>query len=161
MGMGAAGQAWAAKSPPSSDTAKSAMKELLCPCGCPRQNILECSCQTAAELRGHVLALLDARDENGRPRFDLSSDTGKQAAYDAILAAFVHEYGEQILGTPKSKLSWLLPAFAAAGGLGLLFFAGRRWIGRKPAAPPPSGDASAPEDDKYADKLDDELAETD
>src|SRR5439155_16003396 len=120
MGMGNAGAGWAAKNRPNSDMSQKAMKELLCPCGCARQDIFECDCPTAAQLRGKVLELLASAD--------MSTPENRDAAYDAVLAAFVKEYGgEQVLATPRSKFTWLLPAIAAAGGLGLLVVAGRRW----------------------------------
>jgi len=79
-----------------------------------------------------------------------------------VLAAFTAEYGEDVLATPKSKASWLAPTIVVVAGLGFLGALGRRWI-RRAATEGPSARAaaSAPADDKYADKLDDELAETD
>ena len=52
MGMGDAGGGYAAKNRPDTATAEKAMKELICPCGCARQDIFHCDCQTAADLRG-------------------------------------------------------------------------------------------------------------
>ena len=70
------------------------------------------------------------------------------------------EYGgEQVLATPTSNASWLLPTFAVVGGLALLGFAGRRWIVRGRAAT--VAPVVAHEDETYADKLDDELRDTD
>ncbi|HEY1817934.1 MAG TPA: hypothetical protein VGG74_36580, partial [Kofleriaceae bacterium] len=65
-----------------------------------------------------------------------------------------------ILSTPPSNVPWLLPVLAAIGGLGLLLVVGRRFVTRGAVAV-----AAAPklegEDEHYADKLDDELADTD
>ena len=73
------------------------------------------------------------------------------------------EYGQEVLATPKSQVSWLLPSLAVVGGLGVLVGLGRRWIIHRGATPPaaPAADAPSPEDDDYADRLDDELSRTD
>ena len=162
-GMGDSGVGWAAKNRPDNATAEKAMKELLCVCGCPRESIFDCKCQTAADLRGKVMAFLNQRDGSGRPMFDLATPDGRDKAYSAVLDSFVSEYGgEQVLSTPRSQFSWLLPSLAVVGGLGLLVTVGRRWVGRGQAiAATASTAAKLPEDDAYADKLDDELAETD
>jgi cytochrome c-type biogenesis protein CcmH/NrfF len=127
--------------------------------GCQRENIFECKCATAAEARQRVLGLL--------ANYDLKTDAGQKQAYDAVVATFIKEYGgEQVLATPRNKASWLFPALTVVGGLGLLFVVGRRWVGRgqarvaMAAAGAPAG-ATPIEDETYADKLDDELSETD
>ena len=157
MGMGQAGGGYAAQNRPSNDTAAKAMKELACVCGtCTRQSIFDCDCSTAANLRLKVSEMLAA--------YDLSTDEGRQKGYDAVLDSFKREYGGVVLMTPKNQISWLLPTLAAVGGLGLLFVVGRRWISRgaatAAAAAPAVGTPSAA-DDAAADKLDDELADTD
>ncbi|MBV8755805.1 MAG: cytochrome c biogenesis protein CcsA [Deltaproteobacteria bacterium] len=156
MGMGAAGGGYAAQNRPANDTESHAMKELLCPCGCARQSILECDCATAAKLRAKVQAIMSGAK--------LDSDEGRQAAYDNVLGVFRSEYGEDVLATPRSKASWLAPTIVVIAGLGVLAIFGRRWIksGQRDAAAAVAATAGAPAvDDKYADKLDDELAETD
>ncbi len=163
MGMGKAGGGFAAQNRPANDTEARAMKELLCPCGCARQNVLECDCATAAQLRAQVQSLMTGAK--------LDDDASRKSAYDRVMATFVKEYGEKMLMTPRSDLSWLLPSIAAVGALGVLVVAGRRWVSRSKhaemvpvggstAAVSPSS-AAALADDAYADKLDDELAETD
>ena len=166
MGMGDGSVSHAAKSRPSNPAEDAAMKELLCPCGCKRENIYICKCATAADLRAWVINLVNERDDQGRPRFDLSTKAGLDAAYDHAVNVYVAKYGEQTLSTPRSSFSWLLPSLAAVGGLGLLLVAGRRYIGRGRAAEAAAAAtavaaATAEGDDEYADKLDDELAETD
>ncbi len=164
MGMGQAGGGYAAMNRPTSPTAEKAMKELICPCGCARQDIFGCDCSTAADLRAKVLAILAT--------FDLDTPSGKQQGYDAVLAQFTKEYGGGVLATPKSSISWMLPAVAAVGALALLIVGGRRWIKRGPTAITPAvagaaaaGSAavatSATTDEDAAEKLEDELSETD
>nr|HEX4314236.1 cytochrome c-type biogenesis CcmF C-terminal domain-containing protein [Kofleriaceae bacterium] len=164
-GMGAVG-GWAAQYRPDNDTASKLMKELLCPCGgCTRQNIFQCDCATAAQLRKKVLDMLG--------NYDLKSDGGRTEAYNAVIAVFVRDYGgEKVLADPTSSFSWLLPLLAVAGGLGLLFVVGRRWVARGTvpvAAGAAAGGAAAtvdvvtpkpPSDEDYADKLDDELRDS-
>jgi cytochrome c-type biogenesis protein CcmF len=164
MGMGADATGFAAMNRPTNGTEERAMKELLCVCGCPRESIFECKCATAAQLRKQIMDYLGQVDAAGKPVFDLGSDAGKKRAYDAVLDFFVATYhGEQVLATPRTSFSWLLPSVAVVGGLGLLVVAGRRWVGRG-AAVAATGAATATvvaEDEAYAEKLDDELADSD
>jgi len=160
QGMGQSGVGYASMNRPANETDGKAMKELICPCGCARQTIHECDCKTAADLRENVQTIL--------ADYDMADTKQRAAGYDKVLEYFVHEYGERVLATPKSKVSWLFPSLAVVGGLGLLFVVGRRWIVKpgkdaatgatKPGAEVPKKTAA---DDAYADKLDDELAETD
>ena len=96
-------------------------------------------------------------------QLDTTATSRPRQAYEAVLDAFVAEYGESVLATPRSKFSWLLPSLAAVGGLGLLVVVGRRWVTQRPGRG--VGDRrrrpTRAEDEAYADKLDDELAETD
>jgi cytochrome c-type biogenesis protein CcmF len=154
MGMGNAGGGYAAQNRPTTGVSEKAMKELICPCGCARQDIHNCDCESAAKLRGTVETILAS--------YDLNTEAGRKQGYDAVLSKFVADYGERVLATPRSNFPWLLPSLAAVGALGVLIFAGRRWI-RKGKADLASRPAPAPvaADDAYVDKLDDELAETD
>ena len=167
MGMGDESVSHASKARPQNGTEASAMKELLCPCGCKRESIFICKCGPAADLRSWVQSLVNEQDAQGQPRFDLSTEKGRDAAYAYALDSYVARFGEQTLATPRSSFSWLFPSIAVVGGLGLLFVAGRRIIARgKAAAAAPAQPAAAPAttppvDEKYADKLDDELADTD
>jgi cytochrome c-type biogenesis protein CcmF len=168
MGMGDTNTSYASKARPQNSAEASAMKELLCPCGCKRESIFICKCGPAADLRTWIQSLVNERDEQGRPRFDLSTKAGQEAAYDHAVNSYVARYGEQSLATPRSSFSWLFPSLAVVGGLGLLFVAGRRIIARGQSAVATKGEGAAvatkttsPADEKYADKLDDELADTD
>jgi cytochrome c-type biogenesis protein CcmH/NrfF len=130
------------------------MKELICPCGCARQNIYECDCATAADLRALALSILSS--------YDLKTEQGKRDGYDAVMKKFISEYTESVLATPKSNFPWLLPSVAAVGALGLLVVVGRRWMSKKPAATSVTTEGAAPVFDyNYTDKLDDELTEKD
>jgi len=174
MGMGADATGYAAQNRPAPNSVdERAMKELLCVCGCPRESTYDCKCASAAQLRRQIMDFLGQVDDKGKPTFDLASPAGRDAAYEAVLDFFVRTYGgEQVLSTPRTKFSWLLPSVAVIGGLGLLLVAGRRWVGRSAAVPATAAApgatavaaaaATAPvEDEAYADKLDDELADTD
>jgi cytochrome c-type biogenesis protein CcmF len=164
MGMGDTNVSYASKARPQNGAEEAAMKELLCPCGCKRESIFICKCGPASDLRAWVQSLVNEQDEQGRPRFDLSTKAGLDAAYEHAVNAYVARFGEQALATPRSSFSWLFPSLAVVGGLGLLFVAGRRIIARGQGAKPEVAAAaktSTSADDKYADKLDDELADTD
>jgi cytochrome c-type biogenesis protein CcmF len=165
MGMGGAGTGYAAMNRPSNPTEERTMKELVCVCGgCKRENVFECKCPTAAQLRRQVMDFLGRVDQKGQPLYDLKTAQGRDVAYESVLDFFVKTYGgEQVLATPRTTFSWLLPSVAVIGGLGLLIVAGRRWVGRGSAvaATAASPAAVVPEDDAYAEKLDDELADTD
>ncbi|MDB4962897.1 MAG: cytochrome c assembly protein [Myxococcales bacterium] len=162
-GMGNDGVGYAAMNRPDSTTSERATKEILCVCGCPRESIFDCKCKTASDLRAQVMAFINQTDADGKPKFDLKTETGRTQAYDAVLSDFVSQYGgEQVLATPRSKFSWLFPSLGVLGGLGLLFAVGRRWVHRGQETVAASAIAAkAPENDDYADKLDDELAKTD
>jgi len=141
---------------PDSETARALMKELVCMCGgCQRENIFDCKCGYAAEERCRVLDLLKGRD--------LSTDEARKKAYDDVIGVFVDQYGEVVLSTPRSKLSWMLPMGAVGGALIILMFLGRAWARRGREAIRVEGPAprSTEADDDYAEILDDELRETD
>ncbi|HEX7838810.1 MAG TPA: cytochrome c-type biogenesis CcmF C-terminal domain-containing protein [Kofleriaceae bacterium] len=165
MGMGADGVGYAAMNRPNpGSTDERAMKELLCICGCARESVFDCKCGTAAQLRRQVMDFLGQVDGKGKSQFDFTTPAGRDLAYEAVLDYFVKSYGgEQVLATPRTKFSWLLPSLAVIGGLGLLVGAGRRWVSRgsEAQARTASTTAEATEDEAYADKLDDELAGTD
>jgi cytochrome c-type biogenesis protein CcmH/NrfF len=149
------GTGYAHMNRPTSPTAESLMRELICMCGgCKRENLYACKCGYAAEERGKVLAMLG--------EFDLTSDGGRKKAYDSVVAAFVKEYGgEHVLGTPRSQLPWLLPILAVIGGLGVVFAVGMSWVKRGRAQLSQQVPAAPAEDDELAERLDDDLRNTD
>lgn len=135
-------------------TAKALMKELVCECGgCQRENLYECKCGFAAKERCKVLELLGQMDRSGKDK--------DQAAYNAVIKAFVAEYGgEHVLSTPRSRWSWLLPYLAVGGGFVIMAFVTRRWVRRGQAAAASTATNLPDEDEDYADLLDDELRDT-
>jgi cytochrome c-type biogenesis protein CcmF len=169
LGMGADGIGYASMNRPGNDMQAHAMKELICICGCARETVFECKCATAAQLRRQVMDYLEQPGPDGKPVFDMTTQAGQTAAYDAVLDFFVKQYGgEQVLASPRTKLSWLFPALGVLGGFGLLIIVGRRWLSRNAATTAPTAAGGAmtmgsdgAEHDAYADKLDDELADVD
>jgi cytochrome c-type biogenesis protein CcmF len=138
--------------------AAKAMKELVCLCGgCKRENLYECRCGYAMQERCKVIEQLEAMDWGDSKQAD--------QAYDAVIDAFIAEYGGQhVLSTPRNKLSWMFPYLAIAGGLLMLAVVGRRWVQRGRAVEEENASrviVPSAEDEEYADILDDELAETD
>ena len=124
------------------------MKDLVCMCGgCNRETLYSCKCGFAAQGREKVLEML-AKGQN----------------YDQVVGAFIKEYGgEDVLAEPRSALAWALPYLAVAGGLGLLFVVSRGWVKRGQSTLATAGKdaAGGTDDDEYAERLDDELRETD
>ncbi|MCG8423097.1 MAG: heme lyase CcmF/NrfE family subunit [Proteobacteria bacterium] len=142
---------------PNSETAAKLMKELICQCGgCTRENLYECRCGFAANERNRVLQRL--------AKYDLSTEQGRKIAYEEVLRAFIDDYGgEHVLSTPSGSGSWLIPYVAIGGGLLLLYGLGRRWVERGQQAVTDQANTSnvTPEDEEYAEILDDELRDTD
>jgi cytochrome c-type biogenesis protein CcmF len=142
---------WAHRFRPDGPATAHLMKELICLCGgCKRETLHDCKCGYAAKYREKVLTLMAAARARG-----LDDDR----ASAEVMNAFVKEFGGEVLATPRSQLTWLVPSIAAIGGLALLVVVGMRWVGRgskKLAATP-----AVPEDENYAERLDDELRDTD
>lgn len=67
---------------------------IICPCGCSRQNIHDCTCRTAAELRGRIL---DELAQLGRSGFNLNSADGREQASDRIVRALDQELGSDFV----------------------------------------------------------------
>ena len=103
-------------------------------------------------------------------RHDLLDPTGRSDAYDEVVAWYTERFGgEHALIVPEKetagRVGWMVPYVMVLGGLGLLYAFGRRWVkrGRQGMSERKSAVAAAeaPENEDYADRLDDELRETD
>jgi cytochrome c-type biogenesis protein CcmF len=152
-GMGD-GEGFAHKFRPHNDTEATIMKELICMCGgCQRETVFECKCGYAANEREKVQQRIAG--------YNLSTEAGRERAKAEVMESFVKEYGnEQVLATPRNKAAWMVPVLAAVGGLGLLVFVARTWVVRGRQATI-DNKPRATEDETYAEKLDDELANVD
>jgi len=139
---------------------KEVFANLVCMCGCPRETIYTCKCGLAAMDRQQVLAMMSEHD--------LLSEAGRRKARDAMMAWWQEKHGgEHALIVPKDegagRLGWLVPYVLVAAGLGLIYALGRRWVkrGRAEMAEKHESAAAAGENEDYADRLDDELRDTD
>ena len=133
------------------------MQDMVCLCGgCGRETLHECKCGYAANERKEMLEILS--------RFDLSQAAQRDEAREAVIAAFIEKHqGEHVLGATRNPFAWLVPYLFAGGALILLYAMGRRWVarGRKNEDDTTGFAVDAEEDQDYADRLDDELRETD
>jgi len=143
---------WAHKFRPDTPLAADLMHNLVCMCGgCSRETLFDCKCGFAAMERKKVLEMLAP--------YDQTTDRGRIEARQAVVGAFVKQYGgEDVLAQPRSSLTWIVPYAAIAGGLIVLGIIGSRFArrGRAGVAVPPKA-----EDEHYSDKLDDELRDHD
>jgi cytochrome c-type biogenesis protein CcmF len=145
---------WAHRHRPDSEVAASLMKDLICMCGgCKRENLHDCKCGFAAAERKKVLDMLALQD--------LTTADGRTRARRAVIDAFVARYGgEQVLAAPRSSYTWVLPYLAVVGGLGMLFAVGRGLV-RRGAMTAAVAPGRPVEDERYAEKLDDEIRDAD
>ncbi|HWM86893.1 MAG TPA: cytochrome c-type biogenesis CcmF C-terminal domain-containing protein [Kofleriaceae bacterium] len=143
-------------------TVRQTMAKMVCMCGCTRETLHDCKCAVAAVEREKVLKMMAP--------FDLMSEKGRLDAMETVLAAYQERFqGQHALIVPKDegagRLAWLVPYALVAGGLGLLYAAGRRWVKRgrtdMAAEGARASSAEAPENEGYAELLDDELRDTD
>jgi cytochrome c-type biogenesis protein CcmF len=145
---------------PSSESgtvAKSALQrelegEIICMCGssgCVRASLANCPMRPVCH--GHIPQTARIRQ---------LVDEGK--THDQILAAFVSEYGPNVLAVPEdrgfNRLAWMLPYVLAGAGLITIIVNARRWS-RTPAVA--TGGATAAADPALEARLDDELRDLD
>jgi cytochrome c-type biogenesis protein CcmH len=103
---------------------------LMCYCGCTDLTVRTCSCGTAADIKQDIAQRLAS---------------GQTA--DAVVAAYVDKYGEQIRSAPTTSgfnlVAWVMPFVAILAGAVLIVQLTRRWRGpaTRPAA---AGGASPP-----------------
>jgi cytochrome c-type biogenesis protein CcmF len=125
--------------------------EILCTCGC-RRSLNNCgmpNCQGHASQTARLRALLAE---------------GKD--HDAVIAAFVKEFGGQdILSAPVDKgfnrLAWLFPYAIGATGAASVALVALRWSRRAGAADALPAQAEAGDDPELRARLDDELRDLD
>ncbi len=142
---------------------KKVTARMVCMCGgCTRETVHECKCSVAAQEREQVLRTMNS--------YDLMTEKGREEAVAAMLAAYQERFqGQHALIVPNDegsgRLAWLVPYALVAAGLGLLYAAGRRWVKRGRTDMAAEGararSADAPENEGYAELLDDELRDTD
>jgi cytochrome c-type biogenesis protein CcmF len=140
----------ASEAPNRSELKKSLEGDLMCMCGCMRPMNdcpMEPNCHGLTEQRPKIAKLVDAGLDK-----------------DAVLAAFVEEYGGQhVLAAPIdrgfNRLLWFLPYFFGAVGAVGIAIAAVKWSRRSDAA----GEAAAPvpQNDALTQRLDDELRDLD
>jgi cytochrome c-type biogenesis protein CcmF len=152
-----------AKLAPIISAVRTTTARLVCLCGgCTRENVHECKCAEAAKEREWVQRIMGG--------FDLLDDKGRKDAMAKVLAAYQERFqGQHALIVPKDegagRLAWLVPYVLVAAGLGLLYAAARRWVKRGRSDMAAQGAeakrAESPENEGYAELLDDELRDTD
>jgi len=103
-------------------TAAGIEQDVICYCGCPRQSIYDCSCRTAAELRGRIL---DELARLGGSGFDLTTGGGRTAAAREVLRVLATELGDHVVqhDDKKDTFTWV---FVMALVLGCVVIAVRR-----------------------------------
>ncbi|MFO0611324.1 MAG: cytochrome c-type biogenesis protein CcmH [Polyangiaceae bacterium] len=120
---------------------------LICMCGCPRETLGTCNCNTAHAMRQ-----------------ELKADLAQGKSLADIQAAYAKRYGPQALAVPPNTganwLLWALPLTAIALGAAGVVFLFTRWK-RQNANEPTQEVASEGVTDAYDDKLDRELEELD
>jgi len=140
--------------PPRNELERDLRKSLVCMCGCGRQTLAECTCGFAAKERAFIANLID----QGKLR-------------EEIVKAFISRYpGESALVVPVdigfNRLAWLIPVLALLGTAGGLSILARRWrenqrladaAEQKKQASTADKNADPKADQKYLDRLDDEL----
>ena len=143
-----------AGAPAAQALATSIMEDVICMCGgCSRENLHDCKCGFAAAERKKVLEMLALQD--------LTTADGRTRARRVVIDSFVQRYGgEQVLASPRASYTWMLPYLAVLGGLAALILVGRRMI-RKNAAAAVLAPNRPVEDERYAEKLDDEIRDAD
>ncbi|MGD0677973.1 MAG: cytochrome c-type biogenesis CcmF C-terminal domain-containing protein [Polyangiaceae bacterium] len=135
------------------DNERAVFGALRCMCGCARDLLSTCTCQSAEETREKLRAKLQA----GETR-------------DQILAEYSAQYGSDSLAVPPNRGAlraiWAVPVFGIGlGALGLAQLM-RRWRGSNDIPRPPggangTGGIEPAERDAYDGKLDDELKDID
>ena len=116
-------------------------QNLMCQCGCTMM-VPDCVCGTADQFRQTIRQQLDE---------------GKSK--DQILAYFVSQYGEKVLGAPTKQgfnlTAWVIPFAAIIGGGGGIYMVLRTWVlpSRRRVADEPVAAIAAEEKTEYEEQL--------
>ena len=125
--------------------------ELMCTCGGCLAPMDDCPMGVSCHGRREMLAKIEAYARQG-------------LTHDQIRAAFIAEYGEQVLTAPPdrgfNRLAWLLPYVMGASGASVLGLVAWRWSKKKEDAMP-AVPVAASRDDALAERLEDELRDLD
>lgn len=132
------------------ETEKRLFESLICTCGCPRETLGTCTCDTAHARRDELRGLLE---------------TGKSV--EIIQDLYAKRYGLAGLAVPPNRgigrAVWAVPIVAMLIGAGAVLIALRKWKARGDDSPSASGpgDASPAKRDELDDRIDRELEELD
>jgi len=123
-------------------------KELACLCGtCPRRPLDECTCGHAQQQRGRIDSML-ASGQNPQ----------------AVIDAYVNEFGIEVLSTPPAEgfnlMAWFMPPLVFIFGFFVVRSVLRSWSQTQPVATVPQT-AQNESADPYLDRLESELRERD
>jgi cytochrome c-type biogenesis protein CcmH len=122
--------------------------KLVCQCGCNLilNNCLHEGCGSAEPMKASIRAQL----AQGRTQ-------------DQIIAAFVSQYGEQVLASPPKRgfnlTAWTFPFIALIAGGVVIAYTLRSWVLKGTLPPTPAAPQIKPEDEKYRHRLEKELEE--
>jgi cytochrome c-type biogenesis protein CcmH/NrfF len=131
-----------------SDLQKRLEGEVMCTCGGCRLSLSNCGMMNCHGL------------ESQRAKLETHLAAGKD--HDQVIAAFVDEFGQDILMAPIdrgfNRLAWLFPYLIGAGGAVAVGVAAIRWSRRPTTA---QAEALSPADPALDERLDDELRDLD
>jgi cytochrome c-type biogenesis protein CcmH len=138
-----------AQSGPTPEQVNAVAKELWCPL-CNGVRLDNCELQACVQMRDMISQKLAAGESK-----------------DQIKAYFVQQYGEVVMGTPKSPLPYILPPLIGVIAMGWVAYLVVIWVRRRPVQattrPPATGvarQAGAPpaaSPDEYMQRVDEEL----
>ncbi len=134
--------AYAQSGTPTDEQVNAVAKDLWCPL-CNGVRLDNCDLQACVQMREVISQKLSA----GQTK-------------DQIKAYMVQQYGEVVLGMPKSPLPYILPPLLGIIALGWVMYFVAVWVRRRPApaaAPANGGSAQTPADE-YLQRVDEELA---
>ena len=126
------------------------------------ENAILCTCGGCNSSLSNCPMMRCHGEESQRAKLEAHLAAGKD--YDAVIAAFVDEFGSQaILAAPIdrgfNRLAWLVPYAIGAAGLVVIAVMARRWS--RTGAPVPAGAAGPGFDPDVDERLDDELRNLD